>query len=37
VKADVPRAIRTLARAALSVPRPRAVRVTVDVDPVSML
>jgi primosomal protein N' (replication factor Y) len=37
VKAQNPRALRTLARAALSVEAPRAVRVSIDVDPLSML
>jgi primosomal protein N' (replication factor Y) len=37
VKAFHPRALRTLARAALSVSTPRTVRLSVDVDPISML
>ncbi|HZS37879.1 MAG TPA: primosomal protein N' [Polyangia bacterium] len=37
VKAQHPRALRTLARAALAVEAPRSVRLSVDVDPISML
>ncbi len=37
VRAQTPRAVRSLARAAAEVARPSTVRTTIDIDPMSML